>query len=309
MNNFADIMKNRMQLYRLVRDFFRSREVAEVETPIFSPYGSTDVHIDSFISDWAGKKLYLQTSPEFAMKRLLANGIGDCFQLCKVFRNEPDSKRHRAEFTMLEWYRLGFSMHDLINEVGELVKILCPTWQNLPIEILTYAEAFAQFNIDPHTDSLPILKEKIIGQTGYTPNLDNQRDEWLDFFLVTQIEQHLGKDKLTFLTHYPASMAALAKKITDNDGNTVAERFELYYQGIELANGFYELTDADEQRSRFIADNQERQRLGKPTVAIDEDFLSALEKGLPDCSGVALGIDRLLMLKLGLPDIGECFIV
>ncbi len=300
-------MRSRMQLYQSIRDFFQTRKVAEVETPIFSPYGSTDVHIDSFHTDWDGQTLYLHTSPEFAMKRLLANGIGDCFQLCKVFRNEANSKRHRAEFTMLEWYRLGFSMYDLIDEVSKLVKTLCPAWQDLPIEIISYGDAFAEFGINPHTDSLSVLKEKIIEKTGYTPNLDDKRDEWLDFFLVTQIEQNLGKDKLTFLTHYPASMAALAQKITDSNGNEVAQRFELYYQGIELANGFYELTDADEQRRRFIADNEERGQLGKSTVLMDEDFLSALEQGLPECSGVALGIDRLLMLKLDLSDIDDCF--
>ncbi len=300
-------MKSRMQLYQSIRDFFLTRKVAEVETPILSPYGSTDVHIDSFHTDWDGQTLYLHTSPEFAMKRLLANGIGDCFQLGKVFRNEPNSKRHRAEFTMLEWYRLGFSMLDLIDEVGELVKTLCPAWQDLPIEIISYGDAFAKFDINPHTDNLSVLKEKIIAKTGYTPNLDDKRDEWLDFFLVTHIEKNLGNNKLTFLTHYPASMAALAQKMTDGNGNEVAQRFELYYQGIELANGFYELTDTDEQRRRFIADNEERRQLGKPTVPIDEDFLASLEKGLPDCSGVALGIDRLLMLTLGLSAIDGCF--
>ncbi|PID66542.1 MAG: elongation factor P lysine(34) lysyltransferase [Gammaproteobacteria bacterium] len=307
MHNFSQIMQYRIQLYQSVRDFFQTRNVAEVETPILSPYGSTDVHIDSFITDWAGQPLYLQTSPEFAMKRLLANGIGDCFQLCKVFRNEPHSKRHRAEFTLLEWYRLGFSMYDLITEVGELIKSLCSNWQHLPIEIISYSQAFAAFNIDPHQDSLPTLQEKMIAHSGYTPKLVDNRDEWLDFFLVTHIEKHLGKDKLTFLTHYPASMAALAEKVTDADGNAVAERFELYYQGIELANGFYELTDAEEQRSRFIADNQQRGELGKPAVAIDKDFLAALQRGLPPCSGVAVGVDRLLMLKLGLSDINELF--
>ncbi len=141
--------------------------------------------------------------------------------------------------------------------------------------------------------------------SGYTPQLTDERDEWLDFFLVTQIERQLGKNKLTFLTHYPASMAALSQKMIDSEGNEVAERFELYYQGVELANGFHELTDAKEQQARFIADNIERQKLGKPQVPIDRDFLSALQRGLPDCSGVALGIDRLLMLKLGLSDIAE----
>ncbi len=296
-------MKQRMALYQSIRQFFQSRSVAEVETPILSQYGTTDVHLDSFVTDWGEQSLYLQTSPEFAMKQLLADGIGDCFQLCKVFRNEPHSKRHRAEFTMLEWYRLGFSMQDLIDEVAALVQHLCPTWGYELVEVITYAEAFAPFGINPHQDELSVLQEKIIRHSGYEPQLADERDEWLDFFLVTKIEQTLGQGKLSFLTHYPASMAALAKKITDEHGNAVAERFELYYQGIELANGFHELTDADEQRQRFIADNAARKKLGKPTIPMDTEFLRALERGLPECSGVALGIDRLLMLMLGLDDI------
>ncbi len=304
------ILQARMHLYQTIRDFFRKLGVLEVETPILSPYGTTDVHIDSFVSHWQGDESlrYLQTSPEFAMKRLLAEGVGDCFQLCKVFRNEASSKRHRAEFTMLEWYRLGFSMQDLIMEVAQLVKTICPSWQDLTVEIVTYAEVFAEFGINPHQDDLSTLKQKIIDVSGYTPQLEDERDEWLDFFLVTQIERRLGKDKLTFLTHYPASMAALSKKITDEQGNTVAERFELYYQGVELANGFHELTDAKEQQARFEQDNLERQQLEKPQVPMDKDFLAALEKGLPECSGVALGIDRLLMLKMGLNDIADVMV-
>lgn len=292
------ILRQRMQFYQNIRYFFSQRQVREVETPILSNYGATDVHIDSFVTDWQGVPQYLQTSPEFAMKRLLAAGVGDCFQLCKAFRNEPRSRRHRAEFTLLEWYRVGFSMHDLINEVADLIKSLHIDWQILPIEIVTYQQAFAAIGVNPHRDDLITLKQKTAVLSGYTPNLSEERDEWLDFLLVTQIERQLGQDKLTFLTHYPAAQAALAKKTTDIDGNTVAERFELYYQGIELANGFHELTDAKEQQARFETDNQERQRLGKPTVPMDKDLLAALTDGMPDCSGVALGIDRLLMLKL-----------
>ncbi len=173
------VMQQRMHLYQNVRQFFQQRHVLEVETPILSPYGTTDVHIDSFASDWHnGDTLYLQTSPEFAMKRLLADGVGDCFQLCKVFRNEPHSKRHRAEFTMLEWYRLGFSLQNLIMEVAQLVKATCPKWKNLKVEVITYADAFASFNINPHQDDLPTLKQKIIDCSGYTPQLTDERDEW-----------------------------------------------------------------------------------------------------------------------------------
>lgn len=300
-----DVMRQRMGLYQSIRQFFDSQDVREVETPILSPYGSTDVHIDSFVTDWIDQPLYLHTSPEFAMKRLLSEGMGDCFQLAKVFRHEPYSSRHRAEFTLLEWYRLGFSMADLMAEVARLVKCVCPAWEKLPVTTVTYREVFAPFDIHPHKDSLTVLQEKITHHSGYTPQLADERDEWLDFFLVTQIERQLGQGQLTFLTHYPASMAALSKKIIADDGSEVAERFELYYQGVELANGFHELTDATEQRSRFEADNRERIALGKPSIPMDEDFLHALEDGLPPCSGVALGVDRLLMLKLGLSDIAD----
>lgn len=291
-------MQARMALYQQIRHFFSARQVSEVETPILSPYGSTDVHIDSFVTHHDEQLRYLHTSPEFYMKRLLAAGFADCFQIAKVFRHEAACVRHRPEFSMLEWYRLGFSMQALIDEVAILVKTLCPQWQALPVEIISYAQAFALLGIDPHTDDLPTLKQKISQKIGYKPTLDDKRDEWLDFALVTLIEKQLGRKKLTFLTHYPASMAALAKTTLDSNGNVVAERFELYYQGIELANGFHELTDADEQQARFIADNRTRQANGQPTVTYDKHLISALSSGFPDCSGVALGLDRLLMLKL-----------
>lgn len=303
--NSITVMSARMRCYRQVRDFFSLRRVCEVETPMLSPYGSTDVHIDSLSTTKDEHRWYLHTSPEFAMKRLLADGVGDCFQLAKVFRNEPNSPRHRAEFTLLEWYRLGFSMTDLLTEVAELVKTLHPQWQNLPTQVLTYAEAFADLGVDPHRDDVATLKQKTIALSGYKPRLSDCRDEWLDFLLVTLIERQLGRDKLTFLTHYPASQAALAKIVTDENGNQLAERFELYFQGIELANGFCELTDADQQCQRFIADNNARKQLGKPCVPMDPDFIAALRQGLPECSGVALGMDRLLMLMLGATDIAE----
>lgn len=299
------MLHQRMLFYQQIRDFFSQHQVLEVETPILSPYGATDVNIDSFTTDWQGTPLYLQTSPEFAMKRLLAAGMGDCFQLGKVFRHEPHSRLHRAEFTLLEWYRIGFSMQDLIAEVAALVKYLNPAWQSLAVEVLSYQAVFASIGVNPHRDELTTLKQKTITLSGYTPGLSDDRDEWLDFLLVTQIERQLGIGKLTFLTHYPASQAALAKTVVDAEGNQVAERFELYYQGIELANGFHELTDATEQQARFAADNQARQRLAKPTVAMDKDLLAALATGMPDCSGVALGVDRLLMLTLGCESIDE----
>lgn len=291
------VIQARMTLYAAIRTFFATRSVQAVETPILSLYGATDRHTDSLITRWQGRDYYLHTSPELAMKRLLVAGVGDCYQLGKVFRDEQQGRWHRKEFTMLEWYRLGFSLEDLMTEVVELVKNVCPAWQAVPIEYLSYRAAFARLGINPHQDSLNALKHKTQTLSGYLPQLGDDRDEWLDFLLVTQIERQLGADQLTFLTHYPASQAILAKKTLDEQGNQVAERFELYYQGIELANGFCELTDADEQLLRFQEDNQQRLQMGKPTVPIDSDFIAALKQGLPACSGVALGVDRLLMLK------------
>ncbi len=297
MKNLKSILQARMAMYRQIRQFFDDRGVVEVETPILSAYGSTDVHIDSFVSQWQEKPLYLHTSPEFAMKCLLAAGVGDCYQIAKVFRHESAGRNHRPEFAMLEWYRLGFDLAALIAEVAELVKALVPALSALPVETVTYAEVFARIGVDPHGDDLPALKQKTQALSGYLPQLDDNRDEWLDFLLVTQIESQLGQGALTFLTHYPASMAALAKQSLDAKGYAVAQRFELYYQGIELANGFDELTDAKEQQARFEADNIARQQLGKPEVPWDKTLIAALQRGMPDCAGVALGLDRLLMLK------------
>lgn len=299
MNTTKMIMQARMCLYRQIRTFFEARDVTEVETPLLSPYGSTDVHIDSFVTQWGPRSLYLHTSPEFAMKCLLADGFGDCFQFGKVFRNEEAGRNHRPEFTLLEWYRLGFDLTALMAEVAELVYALMPATAQLPVEYLRYATAFSHIGIQPHTDDLSMLKRQTEVLSGYLPNLSDDRDEWLDFLLVTHIEPQLGQDRLTFLTHYPASMSALAKTSTDAEGNTVAERFELYFQGIELANGFNELTDADEQLARFSADNADRKALGKPEIPYDKALIDALRQGMPACSGVAVGIDRLLMLAMG----------
>ncbi len=305
MTSVAQVMQVRMAMYGRIRRFFQQRHVSEVETPILSSYGSTDVHIDSFVTHWQGRKMYLYTSPEFYMKRLLAADFGDCFQIGKVFRHEDNSRRHLPEFSLLEWYRLGFSTSQLIAEVFELIKTLHQPWEKLPMQVISYADAFANIGVNPHQDSLQELRRKTTEIVGYCPNLDDNRDEWLDFLTVTQIEPTLGQNVLTFLTHYPASMAALAKKTRDADGNWVAERFELYYQGIELANGFYELTDADEQQARFEADNDRRQQLGKPVIRYDQGLIDALRQGLPACSGVALGLDRLLMLMLDKRDIND----
>ncbi|MPV86641.1 EF-P lysine aminoacylase EpmA [Ostreibacterium oceani] len=291
------VMKARMAMYQDIRQFFGARNVAEIETPLLSPYGSTDLHIDSLSLTYQGRQHFLQTSPEFAMKRWISQFQCDCFQITKVFRDEPPSRRHRCEFTMLEWYRVGFTLTQLIDEVAALLKAINPNLSDLPVEIISYTDAFGRIGIHPLADDLINLQQKTIALLGYDPQLGDCRDAWLDCLMVSFIEKTLGQKQLTFLYDYPASMAALAKKKTNAEGFIVAKRFELYYQGVELANGFDELTDANEQQARFVQDNTRRQAAKKSQIPHDTLLIDAL-KTMPDCAGVAIGLDRLLMLTL-----------
>jgi lysyl-tRNA synthetase class 2 len=282
----------------------------EVDTPACSPSGVTDPAIESFITRYTGPgaaqgvDLYLQTSPEFPMKRLLAAGSGPIYQICKVFRAGELGSRHNPEFTLLEWYRPGFTHFDLMREVASLVNSLLPT--PLDVQWLSYAEAFQQYlGIDPHAQTIEALRRCAIknGISGADDLEIQQTDGWLDLLLTHLIEPHLAQGRMTFLYGYPASQAALAK--ISSDSPPVAERFELYLQGMEIANGFHELTDGAEQQRRFQAENQARLAAGVTPVPMDERLLSALQHGLPDCAGVALGIDRLLMVLAGEPRIGS----
>lgn len=273
----------------------------EVETPICSRYANTDPSIESFQTHYIGPSaayglpLYLHTSPEFPMKRLLAAGSGSIYQICKVFRNGEAGRLHNPEFSMLEWYRLGFDHHQLMTEVAELMNSLLP--KPRAVQKMSYAELFEQwFDINPHEATADDLRGCAI-RCGIesAQQLDIQsRDGWLDLLLTHRIEPELGWDKLFFLYDYPASQASLAKISVGTPA--VAERFELYVDGIELANGFHELTNANSQRSRFEDNLEQRSLLGLPTLPLDEALLDALTEGMPDCAGVALGMDRLLMI-------------
>lgn len=288
----------RAQLLAKIRAFFAERKVLEVETPLLSPSTITDPNIHSFSTNYNlpgkinGETLYLQTSPEFAMKRLLAAGSGPIYQICKAFRNEESGQQHNPEFTILEWYRVGFDHHDLMADMDEFLHC---TLNTKPAEKLSYAELFKKhLKTDPHTSSIQELKQCALKHgLNEIPHLN--RDDWLNLLLTHFIEPHLGKGQPTFIYDYPASQAALAR-ISPND-SMVAERFEVYIDGIEIANGFHELADSDEQRQRFLADLANRKKLGLATIPLDENFLAALDD-LPDCAGVALGIDRLLMLQM-----------
>ncbi|NVK26338.1 MAG: elongation factor P--(R)-beta-lysine ligase [Gammaproteobacteria bacterium] len=313
----VETLKQRAKFLAKVRRFFADRNVMEVETPILSQGTVTDVHLDAFTTqfehssnDSGSAQLYLQTSPEFAMKRLLAAGSGAIYQLGKAFRNECAGRFHNPEFTMLEWYRPGYDDHQLMAEVDDLVQNLLAC---SPAVKLTYQQAFQQYlNIDPLTITTDELKTLVLTYSDDDWLRNNKdKDIFLQWLFSMRIEPQLGKlqqnDSETFVPcfvyDFPASQASLAK-VNEVDSR-VAHRFELYFQGVELANGFYELQDADEQLQRFQNDNELRRQNHLPQKPVDKNFIDALQSGLPECSGVALGIDRLFMLQQGISTIAQ----
>ncbi|MDI9244861.1 EF-P lysine aminoacylase EpmA [Marinobacter sp. CHS3-4] len=297
-------LKSRAQQLAWVRGFFASRNVLEVETPILGRCSVTDLNIDSVPVGPGGDedRLWLQTSPEYPMKRLLAAGLGDVYQIARVFRSGERGARHNPEFSLLEWYRTGFDDADLMGEVADLV---CG-WLDCPRPVtVTYRDAFIRFaGIDPFSASDEELRAMCQPWMDAAQRSGLLRDECLDLLMSLQIEPELASLGPVFVTGYPASQAALAR-VTEVNGRLQAHRFELYIEGLELCNGYWELTDPAEQRARFEADNRARREAGKSEMPFDEALLSAMESGIPECAGVALGLDRLLMLKLGVDDISE----
>ncbi|UJF24692.1 EF-P lysine aminoacylase GenX [Suttonella sp. R2A3] len=294
--DFREHVAKRAAFFAAIRRFFAERQVLEVDTPHLSHAASTDVHLHSF---QVSNDCFLNTSPEFAMKRLLAAGSGDIYQLAHVFRGEEQGRRHLPEFMMLEWYREQMTHEDLIKEVDALVRELVPQRKALPLVISAYDVLFREHvGFDPlivgDADLTAAAERVVAGCTQW----QLERDGYLDLLFTHLIEPQLGKDCWQFVVDYPPSQAALARIITRKDGQVVAARFELYAESLELCNGYWELSDADEQRARFIADNAERKAKGLAEMPIDEALLHALDQGLPDCAGVALGVDRLLMLAL-----------
>lgn len=286
-------LKDRSTSLQKARSFFYERGVYEVDCPALSPRASVDEHID-LIETIDGK--YLFSSPEYGMKRLLAHGSGDIFQLSHVYRNEEEGFKHQPEFMMAEWYRLGFSFEEMIKETIDFIRLFVG-----PIDVMTktYQELFLDLaGLDPFLADIPSLIDYLFEKQIDTPHsIHDDKDALLNLILAIDIEPRLP-DCLFVLTHYPASQAALAKKVRSNSDCEVAERFEVYYKGLELANGYHELADSEEQRQRFNESNQLRIKGGKKPLPIDEDFLAALEIGLPECSGVAVGFDRLMMIRL-----------
>lgn len=305
-----DALRQRAELLARVRAYFAEQDVLEVETPLISSSGIPDPHIPSFVvssdsgTDDASNehsyyhRHYLNTSPEFAMKRLLAAGSGSIYQVCKAFRQGEQGKYHNPEFTLLEWYRLGFDHLRLMDDVEDLVRRLAAGIRQLgPTERLTYRECFQQhLGVDPLVADMSALRAcaQAQGLGAVTGLAEDDRDGWLDLLMGHCVQPQLGQGRLTFVVDYPASQAALA--CIRPGVPPVAERFELFIDGVELANGYHELRDPEEQRTRFNADLARRQREHMEPMVVDERLLQALSSGLPRCAGVALGLDRLQLV-------------
>lgn len=296
-----ETIKARTELYGSVRAFFLRRGVLEVDTPVMSAHATVDRHIESFAVPGGG---WLQTSPEFAMKRLLCAGSGPIFQIAPAFRREERGRHHNPEFRLLEWYRPEWDHHLLMEEVEELFHALGIGCGSV-FRRYSYREAFLlHAGLDPFTEPVSALRARAMA--GAVPVIglgdgEQDRDAWLDLWMSYRVGPKLGLDAPVFLHDFPASQAALSR--VRHDDPPVAERFELFWKGLELANGFHELSNADEQRRRFESDQAWRDAQQRVVPPMDVHLLSALQAGLPDCAGVALGLDRLLMLRLGLPEL------
>lgn len=293
-------LKARAGLLRDIREFFSCRAVMEVETPLISRAGNTDPEIQSTRTD-DGR--YLRTSPEFALKRLLAAGTGDIYELGRVFRSGESGRSHNPEFTMLEWYRTSFSYHRLMDEVAELVKHCAHgAFDRWPQQKLSYRQLFLHYlDLDPFDADKQLLCEK--AKEHGIVDIELGRKQWLDLLISMVIQPALPLECLTFVYDFPAEAAAMARIRQGNP--PLAERFELYLGRTELANGYQELTDPDEQRQRFNSDNRQRKQRGLDRCTVDNHLLNAIEHGLPECAGVALGVDRLLMAICATDSINE----
>lgn len=296
-----ELLRQRAQFLAAIRQFFTQRLYLEVETPIMARYGVTDVYLSNIKAFFRDDAYCLQTSPEYHMKRLLAAGSGSIFQLARVFRDDELGRWHNPEFTLLEWYQLAVDHHTLMDEVDLFLQTLI---HSEPMVRKTYQEAFLEAcGLDPLAASIEQLKQVV--QRYHLDNVlaadEQDKDQYLFLLMSHVVEPFLGKESAPVAVYnFPPSQAALAKI-----NEAVAERFEVYFQGVELANGFHELTEKEAQARRFVQDQQIREEKGLPAVVADEFLLQALEHGLPSCSGVALGVDRLLALALKQPSISQ----
>ncbi|RMH42705.1 MAG: EF-P lysine aminoacylase GenX [Gammaproteobacteria bacterium] len=286
-----DTLRRRAKLLADVRAFFQARNILEVETPILCHHSVTDLHLEPICASGASVgQGFLQTSPEYAMKRLLAAGVGDCFQIFRAFRAEEQGRRHNPEFSLLEWYRLNFDDRELAKEVDAFLQEVANA---PPAVFISYQTLFVDhFGLDPLSVTDDTLLETAQQHFGQLPQ-GLGRDDALQVLFSLGIEPDLGQSHPVIVTDYPASQAALAR--INRQDPRVAHRFEVYWKGVELANGYWELCDPDEQWQRFTSDNEQRKARGKPERRIDPWFMEALSHGLPECAGVALGLDRLMM--------------
>ena len=306
-----DALRLRAGFNRLVREFFHARDVLEVETPVMSLAGNTEPNIASFALEFSGRTdgaprtRWLRTSPEFALKRLLASGIGDCYELGRVFRDGEAGGRHNPEFTMLEWYRVGWDHHRLAGETVELVQAaLALVGREAKVMRSSFRQIYRErLGLDPFEAEIETLHAALgdvaIAADGLT------RDDWLDLLMTHRLQPAFATDTLLAVIDWPASQCALARIRDEGDGAPVAERFELYLGPVELANGYHELRDAAEQGARFSRDGDVRRSRKDVVPPTDARLLAALDAGLPACAGVALGVDRLLMALLETPRIAD----
>ncbi|WP_339645334.1 EF-P lysine aminoacylase EpmA [uncultured Porticoccus sp.] len=296
-----ETLRRRAELMAAIRHFFALRSVWEVDVPVLAKTGVTDLNIDSIPAELNGRRHYLQSSPEYQMKRLLAAGSGGIYYLGKAFRNGESGRRHSPEFTLLEWYRPGWDEHNLMDEVSSLLSELGVVAE--PVKV-SYREIFQQnIGLDPHAAPLEALQQEATALSG-SDFTAVSRNSCLDLLFSLGVESTLP-DGLVFVYDYPLCQAALACSGKDSSGVPVARRFEAFLNRMELANGYYELTDAVEQLSRFESDLALRTAAGKSAMPVDHQLLAAMKSGLPACAGVALGVDRLLMRLLSLVDIRE----
>ena len=294
----------RARLLDEVRSFFKARQVLEVETPLACRYTVTEPNIESFALELTSDKRYLQTSPEYAMKRLLSAGAPDIYQICKAFRRSEQGSRHNPEFTLIEWYRKGFNLKQIMNETATLIEQIVASPSSNQVCYMSYDDFFLKSLGRSFSDLAASDIEEIAVQLGLCINSNTvSHAQMIDFIFSSLVSEHIQDDRLTCIYHYPCKQAALAK-LNDNDAS-LAERFEVFYGGFELANGYVELTDGNIQQQRFEADRDLRRQQQQDEIEIDTRLIAAQQHGLPECAGVALGFDRLMMLALGAKTIEE----
>jgi lysyl-tRNA synthetase class 2 len=291
----ADVARRRAAMLDRVRAYFADHDVLAVDTPTLSGYATPDPNIESITAGCGrDRPTYLHTSPESAMKCLLAAGYPDIYSICRVFRGSEQGRRHLAEFTLLEWYRLDFGLSEIVADTTALIAH-CLDQASMKSSVLDYADAFQNIaGVDVFAASIESLASVASADMALRDNIGTDRDAWLDLVLATVVAPTFASDELTVLRHYPRSQAALARACPLDA--RIADRFEVFYGALELANGYVELTDAEEQRTRFARDNERRNTAGLAEVIPDELLLRALASGLPACAGVAVGFERLQMI-------------